>query len=489
MSIENRGLFEVQQPAEVGVGFHNVGSGVLRASRPQVMQMVEFQYGERCGHLPLAARQARVLVSEQTPDLRAQLAYLSQLYGKEIRPITAAALAHADVLDARGKPLVVPYINVPETQARIEDELGARSWGLPGQMVTLLKNKVDFYRLIDEFAYAGFATPDYVIARIGSLSQEGWSFLGEVEDIVKAAGLARYPIGLMMRAAESDGNYGCCLLYEQAERVVVVRDGEADQAVSYDDWRQALAVAQGHLAATMNEGREARVVISRFLDLADSPGMSVVIMDGEVASLRWNGQLQKKGSKACIGTSSYTPKNAYVARLQQEHEERTAVFFEALLRETARRCGIDFASLRGVANIDLMLPGPLEVKLRELRGQRSSHYLAECNPRWTNYTDAILTIIGANRGEQCIKNMRAVIQRGIYTIDKYHLPANVDPRIVREFLAERDQVLSREGSRIVCRMAKHPMGLIFAGDVLRGQEEVASVVRRIGGEADLAETL
>src|SRR5713226_9161754 len=71
--------------------------------------------------------------------------------------------------------------------------------------------------------------------------------------------------------------------------------------------------------------------------------------------------------------------------------------FEALLRWTAQQCGVEFASIRGVANLDIMIPGELEKRLRRRRKQPVGNYLAECNPRWTNYTDAIMTILGANR--------------------------------------------------------------------------------------------
>jgi hypothetical protein len=70
--------------------------------------------------------------------------------------------------------------------------------------------------------------------------------------------------------------------------------------------------------------------------------------------------------------------------------------------------------------------------------------------------------------------MRAVIQAGICTFDKYPLPEKVDVGRVRACLAERDDVLKREGTRIICRMAKNPMGLIFAGDVKQAEQEVHS---------------
>src|SRR5205823_13905211 len=384
---------------KIGVGFHNVGSGVLRASNETMVKKVEAHYGERCGHIPLDCEKTRVLVTAYTTDIQTQMAYLSQLFGQEIKAITAGELVNEQKNSPEHQVLVVPYVNVPEATKRIEGELGAESWGLPDSMVNILKNKADFYQLADEFSLDGFRTPDYRISNLADLSREALDFLGKTEDLVKKAGLAKYPLGVMLRAAESDGNYGCCLVYEKDDLIIVVEDGDAEHAQYYTNWNEALAVSQKHLAATMNPQREARIVISRFLDMADSPGMSVVIIDGRVESLGWNGQLQKKGSKACVGTSTYRPKNAQLSRLQQEYEDQTAAFFEALLRKTAQKCGIDFASIRGVANIDIMIPGRLEERLQQKRGQKPANYLAECNPRWTNYTDAIMTIIGANRKE------------------------------------------------------------------------------------------
>jgi hypothetical protein len=123
-----------------------------------------------------------------------------------------------------------------------------------------------------------------------------------------------------------------------------------------------------------------------------------------------------------------------------------------------------------------MIPGELEQRLQSRRKQAAVNYLAECNPRWTNYTDAIMAVLGANREAPTISNMRAVIQAGICTFDKHHLPEKADPRIVRTCLAERDDILKRDGTRIICRMAKNPMGLIFAGDVKQAQQEVHDIL-------------
>src|SRR5579875_49274 len=474
MSILHIPLFASPVSHVLGVGYHNVGSeGVLRASNKEMVNYVQHYYGERCGHLPLHAERIRVLVSLPTSEIRAQLNYISTLSGKEIIPVTFDELRREMENAPELVPLVVPYINVPETEKRLLKELGTEAWGLPAMMTHMLKNKASFYQLADEFALEGFYPPDYTVASFCDVAEAAERFLRRIEDIYGEAGVAEaYPLGVMMRATEEDGNYGCCLVYENAGGIIVVQDGDAVHAQSYTSWQEALAISQQHLAATMNVEKETRIVISRYIDFADSPGTSVVILDNHVESLGWNGQLQKPGSRACIGTSTYVPKNAYMRHMQQEYEDKTAAFFEAFLRKTAHKCGIDFASIRGVANLDIMIPGALEMRLQKRRKLPTGNYLAECNPRWTNYTDAIMTVLGANHKEQTTYNMKEAIAQGICTIDKQPLPANADPQEVRGRIAERDIVLQQEGTRIICRMAKNPMGLIFAGDTAKAQQQV-----------------
>ncbi|HYU76740.1 MAG TPA: hypothetical protein VEL31_29065 [Ktedonobacteraceae bacterium] len=477
MDMLNESLFLTSTPRELGAGFHNIGSGVLRGSNKAMIDKLEAHYGERCGHVPLDARRIRVLVDTPTPDIDAQVAYLSQLFGKDLKAITFEDLkAEQEALSVE-HVLVVPYINVPEAEQRIRGAVDGTSWGMPGSMVHLLKNKADFYRFADELELDGVGTPDYKISNIYDIITDAVAFLADIEDIYKKAGMAqKYPPGIVFRTAESDGNYGSCLVYERGGAIIVLPDGDADDTQSYTNWRDAIVASQKSLLATMNVQKEQRVVISRYIDIADSPGMSVVILDGRVESLRWNGQLQGQDSKACVGTSSYIPRTSYLRQIQQQYEDRTTIFFETLLRQAARKCSIDFATIRGIANIDIIIAGPHEKELQKRRKQRPVHYLAECNPRWTNYTDAIMTIIGVDRKEPTVNNMRTVIRDSIFTIDKSYLPANVDPRTVREYIYKIDDILKQDGTRIICRMAKNPMGLIFAGNVKRAQEEFNSVV-------------
>ncbi|HYX50973.1 MAG TPA: hypothetical protein VE843_14595, partial [Ktedonobacteraceae bacterium] len=124
-------------------------------------------------------------------------------------------------------------------------------------------------------------------------------------------------------------------------------------------------------------------------------------------------------------------------------------------------------------------PSEMEAMLQKKRGHKPTHYVAECNPRWTNYTDAIMTIIGVNGKKQTINNMKKVIQEGIVTIDKFQLPENVDVQEVRECIFQRDEELKLSGTRIICRMAKKPMGLIFAGDINKAEQVVTNITYKL----------
>jgi len=484
MNILHTSLFTSgTQRTTIGAGYHNVGKrGVLRTLNENMARQAEMHYGERCGHLPLDAQNISILVHFSTPAIRAQVQYLSHLFGKEITACTFDEFKAEAEHITEPTPLVVPYINVPETETYIRDELGVQVWGLPGQMTHVLKNKALFYQLADELAEDSFRPPDYTIVDVQDVAKEAEAFLCKMEGIYREVGVAQmYPLGVVLRAAESDGNYGCCLVYEKAGAIIVVQNGDAEDAHAYRCWHDALTQAQENLKATMFPPKETRVVVSRFLDLADSPGMSVIIIDGQVESLHWNGQYQKPGSTACIGTSTYIPRNTYMQRMQHRYENQTTAFFEAFLRKIAEKCRTDFSSLRAVANVDIMIPTELERMVQKKRKQPPMNYLAECNPRWTNYTDAILTVLGANRKEPTIQNMRAVIQAGISTIDKYPLPAKVDLQILRDQIFERDQILQQTGTRIICRMAKNPMGVIFAGNIKFAQQEMDNMLARVSG--------
>lgn len=482
MVYEHIPLFTSDLPRQFGVGFHNVGAtGSLRAANPDIAKKAEAAYAGRCGHLPLQAGKVGLLLeTPPTPDLCRQLAHLSYLFGKAIEPVSLATLQEhmAYPQDTPGqRPLVVPYINVPEAETLIQETLGAETWGLPGKIVHLLKNKAEFYQFLATFPTEDFQIPEYRVATVDEFTREASCFLREIEALYAHAGLAeRYPLGLVVRAAESEGARCSCLIYEKDGQIMVVQNDEAHAPAAFRAWSAALHGAQQGLVATMNTDKEDRVVISRYLDVQDSPGLSVIIIEGQVASLGWNSQWQREGHLTCIGVSSYLPKTAEGRRAQEQYEARSTAFFSEVLRKAAATCGIAFNTLHGIANIDLMIPGGCEQRLRQQRKQPPALYLAECNPRWTNYTDAVMTVLGASRRTATIHTMRTVIQEGMMAFAPQPLPAHLDPAILCERIIECDDAWQQRGLRIICRLVKNPMSLIYVGDVRQAQQEMEALL-------------
>jgi hypothetical protein len=469
----------------LGAGFHNIGRGVLRASNETIIETIEAHYGERCGHIPLVAEQTFLLVDTVTPAIEQQVAYLARLFRRDLHAVTFAQLARIQQEQQAQRTLVVPYVNVPEAEQQIRSALGTETeiWGLPSSMVDLLKNKARFYEIAADLQLPGFAIPEYTIASVYELIPASISLLRQIEELYYRADLAEdYPLGLMLRAAESDGNYGCSQLTQEGSRVTVIQNGEAQYPISLPSWQEALTIARSHLLSTMNPAKEERIVISRFLDMEDSPGLSLVLLNGEVSSLGWNGQLQLEGSTACVGTSTYLPKNEHLARLQESGEDRTEQYFAALLRQVASRCQVDFDTIRGIANLDIMLPGPLEQQLQRKLKRQELPYLAECNPRWTNYTDAILTVLNMQQRTPTVAAMREVIEDGIFTIDKHFLPEQMDPSLVRSCLIEQDEAMNQSGVKIICRMAHNPMGLILTGERVQARQQLDRLVNSLTGQ-------
>src|SRR5437764_14846846 len=122
MSILNTSLFATNGHRKIGVGFHNVGSGVLRASNEAMVKKVEAHYGARCGHIPLDCERTGVLVGVHTVDIKTQMAYQRQLFGKEIKAFTADEIKDEQKASPEHKALVVLYVNVPKATKHITDE-------------------------------------------------------------------------------------------------------------------------------------------------------------------------------------------------------------------------------------------------------------------------------------------------------------------------------------------------------------------------------
>jgi hypothetical protein len=477
MNLRNKLLFERDEPIELGIGFHNIGSGVFRYSHEDVKKTVGEYYSQRCGHLPLNAKTIGILVEKIDDDIRAQVAYLSELYGREIKLLTPD-----NIKKLQTKPLIVPYIAVPEAEAQFS-HIKADIWGLPTKLTHVLKNKSEFHRVVNILKVEDFKVPDYSTTYLAEVIPHTKAFLQKIETLYAEAGFKdSYPLGVMLRAADEDGNFGSSLMYEKGKYVVMIPNGEVSDARVYGNWEEALVNSKRILAAAMQTKKEPRVVVSRYVDTIDSPGMSMVILNGEVFSLGWNIQTKKEPSRNPIAAGTYNPTDPVLRQIKGEYEDYSAKVLEKFLRKTAERCKINFNQIQGIVNIDLIIPSDMEKAFQEKRGQKVLFYFSECNPRWTTYTDAVMTILGAQHKPQTVGNMLQVIKEGIAVVDKYKLPSNVDPKRVRDFIYKKDQELQKKGTRIICRMTTNPMGVIYAGDIELAQAEMRNIVSTLASQ-------
>lgn len=474
-------LFTHGETRKIGIGYPNI-QDVLRASDQLVHKKVQV-YAQRCGHIPLDnVENTYDLVSEHTDEITSQLQYLSRVINRTITPKTPSQIREEMKKYPGSKPLSVPYIKVPETENYLKKNLGdVDIWGLPAEMANALKNKADLHERINKSNIEGLHISDFIISNIDELPVHAEEFLQEkVEKLYKKYGIGDYEPGLMLRFAECDGNYGVGIIKSLNNKIMFLPDGNESQGISFTNWNEAFLECKKFLKTTMNMEKEKRVVISRLIDSADSPAMSVAIIDGEIISLGLNSQIQTYGS-ACVGTETYKPRSEYLNNHKEEYEKTVSYSFEKLLRGLAQEEGIDMNNIRGFANIDIIIPSEKERELQIKRFGNTFLYISESNPRFTNWTDGVLTGVAVQKKPQTVRSMLEVIKDGIQNVDKFILPAEVDPGAVREEIYKKDQELKNVGIRIIARMTASPMGVIFMGDLKKAREELEEIIKKLVG--------
>ncbi len=485
MSKETQSIFG-KGKRESSIAYHNVYHVLPRADE-NTARHVRNHYGKRAGAMDYGAREIGALIHEPTQEHTKQAAYLQELVGRPFRVITPEELQKRE----KNSTLVVPYINMSVTENEIK-QCNQETWGLPSQLIELIKNKALFHRLIEESSVEGFATPEFQIANKANVDEKAMKVLHKAEKMYDEANMPEYPRGVIIRSDHSDGNYGMAMIKQNHNHIYVALDGKPDYAQTFGvtDWESAVACAKTHLQTAV-EGDDTEFVVSRLIDRGDEPGLSLIITDGEVSSMGWNKQLLAEQSTACIGTSDYdtaikefsrdrssetgrNPQEIFNEKknIQSQLQDKTAADFETFLREVCVKNDIDFATISGAVNVDIMLPGPMEKELRRRQGKKAGYYVAESNPRWTNYTDAIMLAVGANHMEPTVANMKAIRDRGITSVDGYtsEKVGNLDVLRNELLIVTADHREQEIPEMPILRMPDNPPGVVFVGDLPKGKE-------------------
>jgi len=470
-------------PRERGYGFSNVHD-VFRRTSPELVDYIAAFYGSRCAHIPDNSDATGVIVEEKTSRI-------VEHYAKYVSQTLQIPLEVEDISTLNGihkGALVVPFINTTHVEQQFRSR-GLEVWGLPGNVVDIHKNKADCHDLINELSIPGIETPDHRIVQIDQFNKESHKYLKDIRQQYEDTGMDDYPVGLMIRSAESDGNYGGCFVRQVDNGFTLTKNGSDEEKLLFASEEEALKAAHTYLSSTGNaysekEGKvvEPRVVVSRLMDLADSPGQSAVILNGDIVTLPWNGQVQEENSTACSGTTSYAPGTEYLREIHRREEVPTTEAFTKFIDASLQKFGHDKEKVNAVINVDYMIPGPREVEFQRRLKQKAGITIAEINPRFTNWTDALLFVAGANQESKSINTIMRTIDAGVYTQDKFHFPEGTDMSFARTRIAEIDHILKAERTRVLVRMIDEQhttMGLVFSGDIAKARKELDNLASTI----------
>lgn len=477
-------------------GEHNIRH-LLPSEPPARKHLIRVAYAQRGLHIPVppVGSKTRIGLLVNIPsdpsvdvegDIQGQLAYINGMQG---RGVPAIELLHARDLVATKRKLVVPYVNSPDEEAYLHS-LGAEIFGPPAQLFAQLNDKVKFHDWA--VAYTREVNPEFAVIKhknvtTGAIAADGPLFMQEIiEDYDKASLLNDYikkdGLGVVLRGGDSEGGFGIAKIrYRHKKRQWTVDTAPDKTFTRYAD---AFAKAQ-QFFESMNGGDDYPVVMNRFMDVEDSPAESMLIADGHVFSLGWNGQMQEGEDTSCIGTIPYTPQTEQSRKVYTALHERTAPDYAAFIAWVAAKIGIKFNDLRMIVNQDMMMPSELELVFQKRKHEPLHIPRAELNFRLSERTDAIVGAAVLGGVQQTPAGFTEVAGK-LTTYLKYPFPKGVDPRVIRDALGEAYQGKDVTEGTVFVRVASTPnpkdknddprLGLAIYGDPAQHIPMIDSII-------------
>ncbi len=502
------------------VGNHNVVSqdlksgksvGLLDGASPKTQLDVGGHYDFRSIDQLMNQEAKGYVLTTDADRLFAQVLYRGILANRSLTAVERLQ----DIPTKKGEVgLYIPYVNFYPPE--FPNTATWKRYGLPTEVAQRAQNKADFHNWLVKEGFAEH-TPNHIVSNVESIPNLGQNMIRQIDQMYSQAAMqSEYPLGLMIRAARSDGNYGAAkvvqlvegeTIIENHEGLDIVRRFKAGDILMYPDgkkrgikkfseWPRALEAASKHIEGAMDMNVDSRVVMSRLLDLEASPGISAVIIKGIAHTFRWNGQWQEDGESACTGTMSYDL--AHDGKIEADYfEQSQEVYVRVLSKMLVGQENLE--DIYAKNNMDLMIPGRLERKLwqRAQRdpslfkylgtvGRNNLEYMpriyssqdvliAEDNPRDTNWTLAVQAVLQALQRQFTLENMLAIangLDGQIIARDVWPLPEALrgeDMDKVRDTLLEFHERVKRRGDGFILRMPDLPKAgaIAYTTDVSR----------------------
>jgi hypothetical protein len=481
------------------IAYHNIAGadGVLNAAASQLEQQARQHYAARgIDHIPfLEGRNIQCYVLTSDPyGLAQQAAYREKLVGTPFNPI-----CHLDELQDAGvrRALFLPYIRLKDEP--LPPAIEWMRYGLPPHLTQTLKDKGLMHQWLVNNGFAKHV-PNHIVCHAPDIPQAGGHMLKTIAEMLVTFGLREhYPLGLMIRSALSDGNYAMAAViqathdltwrrrYIKRGQFMLKPNGKADQLEIFDRAEDALARVRDHIQHENNMSVDDRVVITRFLDIDISPGLSAAVVRGQAHMMAFNGQYMAPGDTACTGTTTF----ATAVGPERSHSVTQAYLAQsqALLGGILERFFIqeDVNALYAMLNMDVMVVGGLEAELyeRALAHPQGGRYLsavgacdeayapriyppdtvlfAEINPRDTNWSLAMKATLQLLGLPCTVENLQAVSyghEVQVLTRDHWRLPEGLDLQTARDLLLDYHHDLQAQDEGFVLRMSDNPAGII-----------------------------
>lgn len=467
------------QNADAIVAWHNVvgPDGVLCAASEEIERKAGGHYAPRAvDHIPYTDKPVFILTNDAA-RIEAQMAYRSALSG-----MTFVAISNTAELVEFGvrRALFLPYIRL--TDIDLDPRIEWYRYGLPPELTQHLKHKARMHAWLTAEGFTQH-TLNYIACHAEDIPYYGTKMLDAMRAMYDELGVPDYPLGVMVRGTQTDGNYGAGSIIQRGETIVLRPNGAPPLVDANGEWANALAHLRDHILRTTNLDVAGDVVMTRMLDIDVSPGMSALFQDGQLHCFDFNGQYTAPNSTACTGTTTF---GFQVGARADTYRERFWNQTQALLRDIMMRLLQDRADaplINGMLNIDMMNVGPLEAELwarsagtrwRDNVAANNAAYaprpydpqyalFAEINPRETNWTLAMKAVLQALHLPFSVENLRMLAAGNdlqVVARDQYPIPEGLSFDALRENLLYQSETMKQNEEGVILRMPDEPAGLI-----------------------------
>lgn len=394
-------------PEAITRASHNVPD-LLPTLDEATKQAVIEHYSPRSLHHLFASRPGDTLFiplsSAKYQEMLPLINWIKQNTGIEIVIVPESAEQLPIATKGKNNPTIVsaPYYMSQEQQKLLHSTVyHYEAWGPSFTQAELLKNKRTFHEwlhsrqeqlnsIAQEHGLEGNVVMPFQITRGQSETVAVInSRLQQIHQMYEQAGLSEsYPVGVIVRLTLGDGAYGTFFVTQKPNGHYSL--SYEKQLFIFDNWDNLATFLEQELT-------EAEYIITRLVDVAESPSNGVYLIDGKAHPLPITSQLMVNGS--CVGGSSINCRDHSYQQLIAQYTQAIQALSTTIVQNTTD----PNQTSPGHLGFDYIIGGPKEAALRQAvtsnpnlapyQTEVTELLLVECNPRFTSLSLTVWPIV------------------------------------------------------------------------------------------------